>query len=95
MKVYRAPKRASLTPTFVRTGRQAVRMPARKDVILRAEALSAGRQLTKAGFEQLHVEFPEQNLKKMFVLHQLRLFREQKAEGKTMTEMQWSRQRKL
>ena len=95
MKVHRAPKRASLTPTFVRTGRRAVRMPARKDVILRAEALSAGRRLTKAAFEQLRVEFPEQNLKKFLVLHQLKLFREQKGEGKTMTEIQWSRQRKL
>ena len=70
-------------------------MPARKDVILGTEALSAGRRLTKAAFEQLRVEFPEQNLKKIFVLHQLELFREQKAEGKTMTEIQWSRQRKL
>lgn len=76
-KVSRAPKRVSITPIRVRTGRQDVRTPARKDVTLRAEALSAGGRLTKVAFELLRQEFPEQDLKKNFVLRQLKSYREQ------------------
>ena len=54
---------------FARAGKT----PARKDVTLCAETLSGGGRLTKVAFEKLRLEFPELDLKKNFVLRQLKV----------------------
>lgn len=82
------------TPKKVRTGRQDVKTPVRRDVTLRAEALTRGGRLTKAVFKELCEEFPEQNLKKNFVLRQLKWYREERSTGSTMSDLRWSRKRK-
>ena len=68
--------------------------PVRKDVTLRAEELIHGGRLTKAAFAQLKKDFPTQDLKKNFITTQLKMYRKQKAEGRPVSMIDWSRKRK-
>lgn len=87
------PKPVAATSLKVRTGRQDVKTPKRKDVTLRAEALTHGGRLTSAAFKQLQVDFPDQNLKRNFVGKQLKWYRTQLEQGQTMASLDWSRKR--
>ena len=88
------PKEPQATPTKKRVGRQDVKTPVRKDVTLRAEELTHGGRLTKTAFAQLKKDFPTQDLKKNFITKQLKMYREQKAEGRPVSMIDWSRKRK-
>ena len=88
------PKESQATPAKKRFGRQDVKTPVRKDVTLRAEELAHGGRLTKAAFAQLKKDFPTQDLKKNFITKQLKMYREQKAEGRPVSMIDWSRKRK-
>ena len=88
------PKESQATPAKKRVGRQDVKTPVRKDVTLRAEELTHGGRLTKAAFAQLKKDFPTQDLKKNFITKQLKMYREQKAEGRPVSMIDWSRKRK-
>lgn len=49
--------------------------------------------MTKAAFKQLQTEFPTQNLKKNFVVKQLKWFREEREKGVPTASLKWSRKR--
>ena len=88
------PKESQASPAKKRVGRQDVKTPVRKDVTLRAEELTHGGRLTKAAFAQLKKAFPTQDLKKNSITKQLKIYREQKAEGRPILMIDWSRKRK-
>lgn len=77
-----------------RTGRKDVKTPMRKDVILRAAEITHGGRLTRAKFQQLSEEFPMLNLKENFVRKQLKWYRDETSQGRTVTTMEWGRKRK-
>ena len=79
------PKESQATPAKKRVGRQDVKTPVRKDVTLRAEELTHGGRLTEAAFAQLKKDFPTQDLKKNFITKQLKMYREEKAEGRPVS----------
>ena len=88
------PKESQATPAKKRVGQQDVKTPVRKDVTLRAEELTHGGRLTKAAFAQLKKDFPTQDLKKNVITKQLKMYREQKAEGRPVSMIDWSHKRK-
>ena len=88
------PKESQATPAKKRVGRQDVKTPVRKDVTLRTEELTHGGRLTKATFARLKTNFPTQDIKKNFITKQLKMYREQKAEGRPVSMIDWSRKRK-
>ena len=88
------PKESQATPAKTQVGRQDVKTPVRKDVTLRAEELTHVERLTKAAFAQLKKDFTTQDLKKNFITKQLKMYREQKAEGRPVSMINWSLKRK-
>ena len=90
--VRRAPIRT--TPKKQRTGRKDIKTPQRKDITLRAEAITRGGPLTKSAFALLKQDFPDENLKWNFVRKQLNFYRQQIEQSVPTAAVEWGRKRK-
>ena len=90
-KVLRVKEIASSIVGGERVGKQDVKTPMRKNVALRVQELTRGKQMSNSVFEQICDDFPSQNLKKNFVRKQLKDYRQQLAHGIPSEAMEWSR----
>ena len=78
-----------------RTGRTDFKTQVGKDMTLREEVFTRREHLSKAAFEQLQADYPDQNLKANFVRKQLKWFQEQVKEGKPILSLDWSRKQRV
>ena len=82
------------TPVKGKVGHQDVKTPLRKDVTLRADALTKGGRLSKAAFAQLRSDFPGQNLKSNFIRNRVKWYREELSEGQPAETLSWGQKRR-
>ena len=87
-------RRAPIRTTTKSTGRKDIKTPQRKDITLRAEAITRGGPLTKHAFALLKQDFPDENLKWNFVRKQLNFYGQQIEQSVPTAAVEWGRKRK-